>query len=138
MALLIWSQSLSVEDEALDAQHRQLVEILNQLHEAAAKGERPENLRPLLEALVQYTQTHFADEERHMERHGYSGLAAHRAEHEALTRRVLSTKARYEAGEQVELIELVEFLKQWLVSHILGSDKKYARVITRQTIAKKL
>jgi hemerythrin len=129
MPLMNWSGALSVGVHEIDEQHKKLVEMLNQLYEAMQKGQGKDVLGSLLAGLAQYTVKHFAAEERAMQRAGYADLAAHKVEHEALTKKVLDFKQRFDGGTSMITIELMNFLKGWLTSHIQGSDKKYGPVM---------
>lgn len=80
----------------------------------------------ILARLVQSTAGHFAHEERLMRLHDYQDLEAHKAQHDALTRQVLEFQAKFQAGQATMTVQVLQFLKNWLVEHIQGSDLKYA------------
>lgn len=127
MAFLAWSASLELGLPAIDKQHRQLVDLLNELHDAMRVGRGKDVLGKILASLITYTKTHFADEEAMMARVGYPGLTAHKAEHERLTARVVDAQRRFLAGTELSMsMELMDFLRSWLVMHIQGSDSKVA------------
>ena len=131
MSLLEWSDRLSVGVPQFDAQHRQLVALINELFEAMTQGTGNDTLGRILGRLVAYTAAHFASEEKLMAQAGFAGLAEHRKEHESFTRRVLDVEARYNAGASAALgVEVLQFLKTWLVHHIQGTDTKYAACFT--------
>ena len=80
----------------------------------------------ILNELVQYTKVHFAREEKFFAQTGYPAPAAHKQEHDALTRQVLDVQQKYVAGASATLsIDVMRFLKNWLIKHIQGSDQKY-------------
>ena len=85
MPLLTWNDTYSVNAPAMDAQHKHLIKLLNDLHDGMIRRAGNEVLRPVLDELIKYTRAHFADEERAMELAGYPHLAQHKAEHKALT-----------------------------------------------------
>jgi hemerythrin-like metal-binding protein len=58
----------------MDNQHRQLVDLLNQLENAMAKGKGKELVGKILSELIRYTQTHFSSEELLMLKHGFPDL----------------------------------------------------------------
>jgi hemerythrin len=126
MPLMEWDDKLSVRIAAMDEQHQKLVALLNELFDAMMAGQGRDRLGHVTGALVDYTKTHFSQEEELMAQHGYPDLAAHRAAHEALTKKVLEAQQRYRAGASAALsIDMLNFLKSWLVNHIQGTDKKY-------------
>jgi len=61
-----WSPDYSVNIKTIDDQHRELVNILNRLFVAVSKREGDKVIAGILDALMSYTQTHFALEERLM------------------------------------------------------------------------
>jgi len=102
-----------------------LLDILIQLNEALMAGETGTVTRPLLKRLVGSTKEHFADEEKLMAKTKYPELAAHRAHHVELTHRVLKYVSRYDSGEVAMNLELIKFLREWLINHILREDMEY-------------
>ncbi len=125
MPLLAWNDSFSLGVRAIDSQHMTLVAILNELYEAKMKGRPREATGPLLLKLVKYTRDHFSTEEAMMAAAKYSGLAAHRREHERLTKQVEEYFARSNRGECTASIELLRFFRNWLTNHIQQFDKAY-------------
>jgi len=125
MAFLKWHAALSVQVERFDEQHKVLVGLLNDLHSAIMEGRGNAALGGVLGGVTQYAVTHFADEERLMLEHAYPGLTEHRAEHAKLVAQVEALKARFRAGQAALTVDVMVFLKDWLVNHIQGADRKY-------------
>jgi hemerythrin len=125
MPLLEWNDTFSVGVDFFDGQHKRLVGLLNDLHDAMRVGKGAEVMGRVFQSLVDYTVHHFADEESAMEQYGFSGLEAHRREHEQLTRQVLDYKTKFETKQVLISIELLDFLKGWLTHHIMETDKLY-------------
>lgn len=125
MALIIWSDTLKTNVTECDEQHKKLITLINTLHDAMKIGKGKVALGKVLTELVDYTQTHFRTEELLFVRHGYAGYAAHKAEHDTLTKQAKDLKANFEKDEGVITLEVMTFLKNWLETHILGTDKKY-------------
>ena len=121
-----WKNEYSVYILSVDAQHQNLFRMAGELHNAMAAGRARGILAKTLDRLVQYTAMHFAHEERLMRAHHYPHLAEHKAEHEALTSQVLKFQADFQNGRTTLTIQLLQFLKDWLEKHILGSDMKFA------------
>jgi len=110
----------------LDEDHKRLVGMVNELFDAMQAGHGREALGRILDGLVQYTKMHFAREESFFTKTSYPVGAAHKQEHDALTRQVLEVQQKYAAGSNAALsLEVMQFLKNWLVQHIQGSDQKY-------------
>jgi hemerythrin len=126
MALIDWSNDLSVNIKEIDAQHKKLIELINTLHEAMRIGQGKTALEKILADLITYTKTHFAYEEMLMTKHGFAAMAEHKKEHDQLTSKVADLQAQYQSGAIVMSVEVLQFLKQWLGVHIKGTDKKYS------------
>jgi hemerythrin len=120
-----WSSALSVGVKEFDEQHKVLVTMVNDLHAAMMGGKGNQVLGPILGSLIEYTQTHFAGEERLLAQHGYGALAHHRAEHAKLVQQVVALQQKFQTGKGALTIEVLSFLKDWLVTHIQGEDRQY-------------
>jgi methyl-accepting chemotaxis protein len=125
-ALMEWSPALMVGHREIDAQHQKLVEIANRLNEALQQGRGREACGRILDELVDYTVRHFAFEERLMQQHGYGRSDAHVAEHKKLIADVSAFKRKFDSGEAAVSVELMGFLRDWLVNHILKADRALA------------
>ncbi len=132
--LLRWSDAYSVNIGLIDRQHKQLVELVNQMFAALKSGHGKDVVGQILADLVDYTQKHFAEEERMMARHGYPGLEEHKREHAALVRQVGEYAARLEQGSVSVSSELFNFLKGWLINHIQSVDKQYGPFLNQKGV----
>ena len=125
MALLTWTSKYSVGVKALDSQHTVLFGLLNDLHDAMMKGQAQSLSGPLLRKLVEYTHTHFAAEEQSLAATKYPGLADHRIKHRELIQQVTEYADRFDRGEVTLNIQLMNFLRDWLSTHIQKVDHDY-------------
>jgi len=133
MALFEWSDDYSVKVPSIDQQHKKLVGMLNELHDGMMGGAGTAHLEGVLSGLIDYTAYHFAHEEELFATHGYPQAEEHTAEHKALVGQVVDYKRKFDAGEVSLNMELMMFLKDWLIKHILGSDKAYSgHLVERQ------
>lgn len=126
MPLLTWKNDYSVQVEQIDEQHKRLVNLINQLYDALLEGKGKNSLAPILDELVDYTQTHFTTEEVMMKKCSYPKLEEHKTEHDTFTKTVKEFYARFQSGQAAISVELMEFLTSWLNNHILNVDKQYA------------
>jgi hemerythrin len=120
-----WSNDYSVRVVSIDAQHRNLFAIAHELYDAMSAGRGRMACGKILDRLVQYTAVHFAFEERLMRSNNYDDLAAHKAEHDALTAQVVQFQSDYWRGKLTLTVQLLQFLKGWLEKHIKGTDMRY-------------
>ena len=135
MPLMTWSEKISVGVAELDEDHKKLVAMLNQLFDAINSGHGKESLGKTLDELIAYAVMHFAHEEKFFAQTGYPDAAAHRQEHEKFKRQVLEVQQKCKNGGSGTLsLELMNFLKNWLVDHIQGNDKKYGPYLNSKGI----
>ncbi len=125
MPVVTWDEKYSVKIPEIDAQHRRLFDLINAFYEAIMDKQAEEGMKRILHGLIQYTEFHFQFEERLMERCRYPGLDAQRAAHKAFVQKVNGFKTRNAEGKLLLTVEVTNFLKTWLVEHILASDMKY-------------
>lgn len=126
MALIEWNDGMSVGVELIDEQHRNLLAILNELNAAVEEGQGREKLGAIIERMIQYTRVHLKHEEDLFVRTGYPDAAAHGAQHDTMISTALSAQAKFRWGTKPELAnEILDFLQDWLVHHIQGTDKLY-------------
>ncbi len=123
--LFPWKDAYSVNIGVVDSQHKVLVNLINELHQAMMAGTGKEQLGRILSNLIKYTQGHFNAEEGILLSHQYPNFVDHKAEHDRFTQTILDFQDKFQRNEIGLSIELMDFLKDWLVRHIMGVDKKY-------------
>ncbi len=125
MPSLCWSEAMSVGVPALDTDHKCLVRIISLLEEAQA-ADAASVVETVLETLILYARFHFEREEKVMEACGFSGLTFHRSEHAGFTRFIRSMRERFSGvATQAMAGELFDYLRQWLLHHVLIQDMAY-------------
>jgi len=124
-ALFDWKPEFSVGVQEIDQQHKKLVSLIGELHSAMKSGRGATVLNKILGDLVTYTRVHFDSEEKLMAMHGYPDLQAHKQEHADLTNKVEDFLGKVHSGAVSVTPEVLTFLKEWLVHHILHTDKNY-------------
>lgn len=125
MAFIDWSEQLSVKNLTIDSEHKKLVNLINTLHDAMKKGEGSKVIGGVLEELVIYTKTHFKNEEGLMKQHNYVNLDDHIKQHKRFVEEIERFFNNYKSGSVSLSVTLMNYLKDWLVDHIQGSDKKF-------------
>ncbi|MCX7289508.1 bacteriohemerythrin [Janthinobacterium sp.] len=119
-----WTDELSVGIQEIDEQHKVLIDLLNELHEAIRQHHGSEASVTILGRLADYTRTHFTVEESLMRILGYPEYDAHKLHHEDLIKQMNDLQARLAGGEAITF-ELMHFLRNWLTHHIMEGDKRY-------------
>ncbi|MCM1386978.1 MAG: hemerythrin family protein [Bacillus sp. (in: Bacteria)] len=112
----------------IDKEHKELFRIIGDVHHVIEDEfitDKYDEIIRLLEELKDYTKFHFQDEELYMEKIHYSGLEAQKRAHDAFVARLEEMDLEHiDTHQQETLEEIMEFLTEWLVNHILNSDKK--------------
>jgi hemerythrin-like metal-binding protein len=123
MARFKWSSTHSVYLPEIDAEHRALFCLGDELQKALDSGSDLSQIRPILVNLIATAEAHFKHEERIMKAAQYSALAWHKKQHDAVRWRVRRLVKRIDAGQPVAADELLEFLSEWLQTHTQVSDR---------------
>ena len=124
--VMTWNGALATGNADIDAQHRKLIELANAVNAAMQRGEERSAIGAVLDELVRYTAFHFGFEEDMMKKANYPDFFRHQQQHKQLVADVLAHKTRFDAGQALSS-ELLSFLRDWLVNHIMKTDKALAR-----------
>jgi hemerythrin len=125
MPFLEWDKSLELGVTQFDEHHKQLVGLLNETYDNFTGGANYETLGAILDKLIDYATYHFAAEEHWMGLNGYDGLPRQREEHDRFSRRVSEIRNDFQKGKSHLSIEVLTFLRNWLIDHILKLDTDY-------------
>lgn len=127
-----WEERYSINDDAIDQEHRHLFALANQVLCFRASGERLEAVRGAMVALYEYVKTHFAHEEQYMQEVGYPGLPAHRVLHETIIHEM--NEIMRESPQLDTLVyKLKRLMKTWVVHHILEADRQIGDFLRQRT-----
>jgi len=126
MPILDWDEWYETGILSIDHQHHCMFDALNRMYDAVASGEREAKVRWALDFLVDYTATHFRDEEARLAAIDYPALSEHQSEHAKLLEQVQEFRAAYH-GEPTaaHANQLANFLVEWIVRHINETDRQY-------------
>lgn len=125
MALLEWTEKMSVGIDTIDTDHKKLLALVNQLHSVVRKKESPDVIAKVLRDLISYTDYHFQAEEQLLRLIRFPDLERHQAVHESLREKVAELENRYRDAPEKGGVKMFDFLSDWLMRHILGEDMKY-------------
>jgi hemerythrin len=127
--LLHWKDTYSVGIEAVDHEHKELIELINRLHEeldaADAKLTVPAFFGDLLEGIT----AHFALEEKFMRDRGYDRLRPHKEDHERLLDELREIMDAFERSEEIDPVELGLRLDTWFSRHFRTHDAQLHQAI---------
>lgn len=123
--LVAWQDKYALDMDEIDEQHKMLFDIMNRLWAAIVKHVESEEIGRVIADLERYTVLHFTEEETFMRSIGYVHFDAHAGHHRKFIEQLGKEKQRAYAGQEISL-ELLHFLRDWLVNHILVEDRRYA------------
>jgi hemerythrin len=127
MPLIAWTSQLNVGVKLLNNDHKQLVNLINSLHDGLVTGQAKPELESVFESLVSFTRIHHANEEKFLAEAGYHGFQAHKREHDQMLDQLLELQIRFIQSAQLGVeMEIMQRLRVWLFKHIQGSDQKFA------------
>lgn len=114
----------------IDQEHAKLFEIANQAYELLMDQYIPDKydyIISVLQELKEYTKYHFEHEEQYMTSKGYMRLLSHKVDHADFIDKLDKIDlTSIDENQKVTLLDLLDFLNDWLISHILKKDKLIA------------
>jgi hemerythrin len=123
MSLFKWSGAHSIYLPEIDAEHRAIYLLGDELHKALLAGAALAHLKPVLANLLETAEEHFRHEERLMRAMNYPSLEWHKRQHNAARKRAKALAGRIEGGDTAAPGELLQFLSIWLRDHISVADR---------------
>ncbi|MBF0263375.1 MAG: bacteriohemerythrin, partial [Magnetococcales bacterium] len=133
--LILWHKALSVGVEAFDIDHKNLLELINQLHTALQENQGVPQLKDILDDLLNYAITHFSREEKLLTDHRYPEVEAQHQQHEKFLSYISERNDALTHGDSFALAaEMLKYLKDWLLQHILKHDMAYKAFMTAKGV----
>lgn len=137
MSKIEWDDSLSIGNDQIDDQHKELIQKLKDLSEAYSHGHEHSKILKTLDFMIDYTDFHFTDEEKLMALHDYPGLEEQKEQHEQFKTTLNNILEDYqdEGPTQSLATSINVFLLNWLVGHIKGVDLKLGQFLSARNIS---
>ena len=122
-----WSDDFACDIKIIDDQHKGLLDLINEMFNHASGDDEEEQayFKSVVEKAVDYVRVHFATEEKIMRQTGYAGYEEHKKAHETFVAAVLDNARAFQKEKKINLEEFCVFLKDWVLTHVAGQDKKY-------------
>ena len=134
--LIDWKEKYSVFYDEIDEQHKKLVDMINELYDSFTQGKADDVVEDILIKMIKYTDYHFKTEEKYFEKYTYSNTEEHIKEHKKFVSDVTDFYKDFKNGSISLSYDIMTFLRNWLLEHIYGSDKKYALEFKKKNIDK--
>ncbi len=129
-----WTSKLDLHIPQVDRQHRKLCDYINELHEAMQKNRTGRELQVIMKKLRDYTVMHFKDEEAVFAPSGYTASMEHKAVHRKFVEKLDDFESRLESGAAIVSMDLLTFLKDWLIQHIAKTDPGYLPYVQHRVV----
>lgn len=126
MPFVKWGDKYRIGVERIDEEHRYLFVLINAFHDSHSSGADRHALEKILNRLVHYAEEHFRHEEEIMRKADYPAYAQHCKLHEELYLTIFRLSEQLAAGSLHVSRETTEFVRGWLVNHILNHDLRFA------------
>ena len=134
MVLIKWNEKLSVKINSIDDQHKILINMINEFYEMIGDKSNDELISALIKKMKEYTVVHFSYEEKLFKQYSYSDTEAHKKEHDEFVNKVVDLEKRFNDGQMILSFEITNFLKDWLIKHIQGTDMKYTKFLIEKGV----
>ncbi len=122
---VLWNEKYNTGISEIDEQHKELVQILNDLYESFIDRTISEKLMKVVQRMKAYTEFHFGVEEKYFNEFNFTGANEHIAEHQIFVQKVNTFQVDVKQGKVTASFQLINFLRSWLIEHINGTDRKY-------------
>ncbi len=126
MKLFKWTKRNEAFIPEVDAQHRTLFRLSDELHQAGVAGAGPGQVRSSMQALIASVEDHFSHEERLMRSTGYPTFAWHKQQHDGVRRRLKQFTSSLEQGNSDAPLLCAEYVAHWLNDHTMLTDRMMA------------
>lgn len=124
MSLIEWDEKFSLGVPAIDHEHQELIELVNQAHHAVSSGASRDRLSECLGEIYARISAHFALEEKIMRESGYDEYEAHKTDHEALLDQILDFIDICDAGQGFDQEAFSHALGEWFAAHFRTRDAR--------------
>ena len=122
LPLLAWKPEYALGIADVDHEHRELFDLINDLHSSLFEPESETTVTDFLGELFTKVSSHFALEEKLMRDGRYASFPAHKADHERLLDEIRDLMDDYEDGGHVDLDRFAVELERWFSVHFSTHD----------------
>ncbi len=126
-----FTKDLETGEPTVDAQHRELFRVVNELEAACHDGKGRAEIEPTLKFLQGYITKHFTDEQKLHTKYTYPEAIQHKQYHETFKTSVNDMIGEYrQEGASITLLGKINSkMAMWLLNHIKREDKKFGEYL---------
>ena len=124
----------SVNIAEIDRQHKRLIDLVNQLHDAIEKSNQlatmdsvlreMNTITSVINEMLDYAIYHFSTEEKHMLDYHYPQYDQHKEEHLSFIENIKTFEHDFQKTKTRLSLDIAEFIMNWWQEHILNTDKQ--------------
>ena len=134
--MLQWKEEYEVGVAEIDEQHQKLIDIANRVYELMRNElalDKYDQIVEILQELKEYTVYHFHFEEGLMQKAKYKKRFSHKILHQNFLAQVEAVDlSAVDENQEAYLIQIMDFIANWLIDHIVGEDKKVGQSVLAQ------
>lgn len=134
MPLFEWSDKYSVNIKEIDAQHQDLIDTINLLHETMLQKRSKSVMGEVIGRLQDYAVVHFRTEEELMKKYEYPGYRDHKKKHDEMRQYIFELMENHKNNNIIVSVNVMKYLRKWLSEHILGTDMMYQDFLNSEGI----
>ena len=131
-----WRDEFSVGLEEIDNQHKELINMINELYTSFMNKEHNSKIEEIVQRMTDYTVMHFSTEEKYFTAYNYVDSKEHIEQHKAFVEKVADFKSKLENRTATLTFKIISFLQEWLLNHILKEDTKYKPMLKEAGLVK--
>ena len=134
--MLQWKEEYEVGVSEIDEQHQKLIDIANRVYELMRNElalDKYDQIVEILQELKEYTVYHFHFEEGLMQKAKYKKRFSHKILHQNFLAQVEAVDlSAVDENQDAYLVQIMDFIANWLIEHIVGEDKKVGQSVRAQ------
>ncbi len=128
--IIAWDEKYNTGCPEIDRQHRGLFDIINKLSDKLHSIEK-DDIVDILNDLYKYTDEHFRTEEELFEKSSFPNAKEHKLQHKEFINKVAEFTSKFEKEDAMLTFDILFFLKDWILEHILYSDREYVEYVCK-------
>lgn len=126
MVRVTWDRLFSVSNKELDAQHKELINFMNEVYERLENSVNIGDYSDFFDKLKKHASEHFSTEEKYFSKSSYKDAAPHAKQHAQIKAQIARLEEEFnECPSTEKVFATLQFLDDWLFKHMMLSDKKY-------------
>jgi hemerythrin len=127
-----WLKDFEINVQEIDQQHQELFRMFNGLMDAVWDGKGKDENKQLLDFAAGYTVSHFATEEKYMQKYGYPDYIQHKKLHDDFTSDVVKFLQEYqnEGASTETVVSVISNLGNWTREHIRATDQEFGKFLS--------